>query len=187
MYTCRECERPINQGTELCPYCGADLTADLAMEPAVPENRRRVLMRRAIFWGVTVLGLWGVLWVVLPESRPFGSDAAAEAEAQAVAALRDVQHALQGYAEAQGGFPASLDALGQAELARARAAAQKAQGQGYRIEYVAGLPEPDGAVRTFRLLARPGHYGYRNFFVNETGVVRHTRENRAATAEDKPL
>ena len=25
MYNCRECETEINQGTELCPHCGADV------------------------------------------------------------------------------------------------------------------------------------------------------------------
>ena len=32
MYTCRECERPINQATEICPYCGADLTEPIGLE-----------------------------------------------------------------------------------------------------------------------------------------------------------
>jgi hypothetical protein len=26
MFTCRECDKEINEGTEICPHCGADLT-----------------------------------------------------------------------------------------------------------------------------------------------------------------
>jgi len=31
---------------------------------------------------------------------------------------------------------------------------------------------------------RAGNYGYRNFYADETGVIRATRENRPATPQD---
>ena len=46
---------------------------------------------------------------------------------------------------------------------------------------------PGGRVHNFVLLARPGNYGYRNFYLDETGVLRATQENRPATAQDPPL
>src|SRR2546426_1112507 len=98
MYTCRECERPINQATEICPYCGADLT-----EPIGPE-----------------------------------------AEEPAKKALS-------------------------------------------KVSRVKSPPAPTGfagGVRNYFLLARPGNYGYRNFYPDESGVLRATRENRPATAQD---
>lgn len=179
MYTCRECERPINQATELCPYCGADLT-----ESALPLSEEGAEKRSlgAIFlrWFVLLAALWGFLWFVLPEKV---GDRAAEAEARAMETLHEIRTALAAYAEARGGYPPSLEALGE----RARKPAQQAQREGYRLHYTPGPPNPDGLVRSYTLLARPGNYGYRNFYTDETGVVRATRENRGATAQDPPI
>ncbi len=52
------------------------------------------------------------------------------------------------------------------------------------MEYTPGPAGADGRVHNYILLARPGNYGYRNFYTDESGVLRATRENRAATAQD---
>ena len=39
MYICRECENEINQGTEICPHCGADLTAQFPAPMLLRQNR----------------------------------------------------------------------------------------------------------------------------------------------------
>jgi len=181
MYTCRECEHEINPATEICPYCGADLTL-----PAFPEAeepaKKRSLTSGLLRWGVLLVtltaALWGFFRYVLPEQ---GGVRAARAEAQAVEALGEVRAALAAYAGAQGGaYPASLEALGD----RIRGPAQKALSEGYQVQYAPGPAGSDGAVHNYILLARPGNYGYRNFYTDETGALRATRENRPATAQD---
>lgn len=181
MYTCRECERPINQATEICPYCGADLTEPIGPEAEEPAKKRTlasILLRWAVLLAALSSALWGFLWFVLPEQS---GDPAVRAEARAVEALREVRAAVSAYAEAQGGsYPASLEMLSD----RARGPAQKALSEGYKVEYTPGPAGADRRVHNYILLARPGNYGYRNFYTDESGVLRATRENRAATAQD---
>jgi len=186
MYTCRECERPINQATEICPYCGADLTGpgpSEAKESAKKRSLASILLRWGLLLGVLMAALWGFLWFILPEGR---SEHAARAERQAQEALREIRAALIAYAQTQpaaAGFPASLEVLGE----RVRAAAQKAQSEGYQVQYTPGPAGSDGLVHTFVLLARAGNYGYRNFYSDESGVLRATSQNRSATAQDPPI
>ena len=179
MYTCRECEQVINQASEICPYCGADLTAAPADQTASPKKKRR-LAKTFLIWGVVIGGLWALVWFALPlrYTNPSG-----EAERRARDAMTDVHAALASYAAAQGNFPASLETLGD----RARLAARWAQSAGYQLQYTPAEPDVDGHVRNYTLLARPGNYGFRNFYSDETGVIRATREDRPATAEDPPL
>jgi len=183
MYTCRECEREINQATEICPYCGADLTVP-GLEAQEPVKKRS-LASILLIWSVLAVsigaGLWGFVRYILPGPK---GDAALRAEMQAVEALTEMRAALAAYAGAQGGtYPVSLEALGD----RARAPAQKALSEGYQVQYIPGPVGPGGAVHNYVLLARPGNYGYRSFYTDETGVLRATWENRAATAQDLPI
>jgi hypothetical protein len=184
MYQCRECEHEINQATEICPHCGTDLTLDA--QPAAEPARKRSLAATLIQYGVLLAAIWGFLWFVLPERR--SSEARAVAEAQAIAALQETARALAAYAAAQGEvYPGSLDALPQESAVAVREAARAAQREGYRLEYAVRAGGEDQAARHFTLLARPSRYGYRNFFLDETGVIRATRENRPATAQDPPI
>ncbi len=186
MYTCRECEHPINQATEICPYCGADLTEAALPEAQAPTpmTRKRLVMI-VLRWGVLLAAMWGFLWFVLP---PRG-DPVQRAESKALEAMSEVRAAVAAYAETQGGsYPSSLEALGE----RVRQAVQLAQSEGYRLEYRPGPAEEAGSraqgpVHSYVLLARPSNYGYRSFYTDETGVVRATRENRAATPQDPPI
>jgi len=185
MFTCCECDRPINTATELCPYCGADLTEE-ALVPAGGLPKKRNLLLVLFRWGVLVAAIWAFLWYVLPER----GDPSAQAETHAIELLEVGRAALVAYAEAQGGsFPPSLEALPAAAggVAPVREAAQRALSGGYRLEYTPGQPNADGRVTSFTLRARAGHYGYRNFFTDQTGIIRATRENRPATPEDPPI
>ena len=182
MYTCRECERPINQSTEVCPYCGADLTEDAQQAAAAPKRKNivSVLLR----WGVLVLAMWAFLWYVLPER----GDPAARAEMRAFDLLQEAQLALAACAVAQNGsYPPSLETLPRETRGAVQLAAQQALAEGYRIEYVPGMPNDVGRITSFALHVRAGRHGYRNFFTDQSGVPRATRENRAATASDPPL
>jgi hypothetical protein len=179
VYSCRECEQPLNQATEVCPYCGADLTTKTAEELITPQKKRGI-GRRAIFWSALIASIWAIVLFVLPP-RPGTSKP--EAEKSALAALDDVRSSLAAYAAATGGYPSSLETLG----ATARTAAQDAQNAGYDIQYTPGPASADGLIKSFSLVARPGNYSYRNFYVDESGAIHATRENRAATAADPVL
>src|SRR4029077_10429068 len=130
MYTCRECENEINQSTELCPHCGADLTAPVpgADAPAPKAGFQKILIRWGILLGVLLGAIWSFLWFVVPERQ---GNPTAQAEARAVESMREVRVALRDYAASQNGsYPRELDALG----APVRSAAQFAQSANYQLQ-----------------------------------------------------
>jgi len=182
MTTCRECENEINQGTEICPHCGADLTAPLpgAEPPKPPPTLTQILVRWGILLGALLAAMWSFLWFVVPERRGNPTE---QAETRALEALHEVQAALTSYAAARNGaFPQQLEPLGP----RVREAAQLAASVGYQLQYTPGEPGADGVIRSYSMQARAGNYGFRNFYADNSGVVRATRENRAATPQDPP-
>jgi len=180
MYTCRECEKPVNQASEVCPYCGADLSLPQEAQVTPPSS----IAKRVLVWGTMIAAVWAFLWFILPERS---TGIAAQAETSALEAVATVKTALQAHFETNNSYPTNLDALTPESFTRIRAIAQDAQAQGYRLEYSPGPASGGGNIQTFSLVARPGHYGFRNFFLNETGVLRWTREDRPATAQDPPF
>lgn len=179
MYTCHECEQAINQASEVCPYCGADLTAPAGGESAAPAKKPK-LMKVIFLWVVVLASLWAITWFALPW-RMTGSKPAAELRARE--ALTAVQESLAAYQASEGGYPGSLEALGD----RAREAAQSAQSARYTLQYAPGNPDADGRIGSYTLVARAGNFGYLNFYVDQTGVARATSEDRPATVQDPPL
>ena len=182
MYTCRECENEINQATELCPHCGADLTAPAPGGEAgkAKPGLAKILLRWGVLLGVLLAAIWSFLWFVVPERQ---GNPTAQAEARAAESLREIRAAVVDFASAQGGtYPRQLEAAGE----RVRLAAQLAQSVNYQVQYVPGPVEADGAIHTFALQARAGNFGFRNFYLDDTGILRATRESRAATSEDPP-
>src|SRR3974390_141571 len=180
MYTCRECENEVNQATELCPHCGTDLTAPIPGAEASKTNTGvgKILIRWGVLLGLLLAAIWSFLWFVVPERQ---GNPTAQAEARAAESLREIQGALVDFASAQGGvYPSEFGALGE----RVRLAAQFAQSVNYQIQYTPGPIASDGTIRTFALQARAGNYGFRNFFLDDTGILRATREGRPATSED---
>ncbi|MFY9529061.1 MAG: hypothetical protein WBC04_04030 [Candidatus Acidiferrales bacterium] len=178
MYVCRECDKPINQASEICPYCGADLTAAPPDETTKPKKRS--LVKVIFYWGIVIGSLWAIVWFALPLRFVNPS---AQAESRALEAMSNLRAALHSYAAAEGGYPASLEALGEP----ARTAAQWAQSAGFELQYAPAQADSEGRVKNYTLLARPGNYGFRNFFSDESGVIRATHENRPATAQDPPV
>lgn len=179
MYSCRECEQPINQATEVCPFCGADLT-EVGAENGTGKPRTKSARKFLILWGVILSSIAAIAWFAFPW-RLAGSRS--EAEAHGIGAIVALQQALAAYQATEGAFPSSLEPLG----AAARAALQNAQAGRYTLQYTPGKPEADGRVKTYTLSARAGNYGYKNLFTDESGTIRGTREDRAATAEDPPI
>ena len=177
MYTCPECEYEINAATEVCPHCGTDLTARVA-EPAAPPPTLARRLRVLLLFAVLIGAVWGFLLYIVPDRR---AASAAEAERQAAATLREISRQLAAYAEAQGGLsPASLEALGEKE----RPAAREAKREGYNLIYTA--TELEGRITHYSLVAQPQRYGFRSFYLDESGILRATRENRPATSDDPP-
>jgi hypothetical protein len=182
MITCPQCEEEINQATEICPHCGADLTLPGAGEPAAKKKPGlvKILLRWGILLGVLLGAMWSFLWFVV---TPRTGNVALQAETQAVQTLGDVRAALDAYAATQNGaFPETLEPLGPA----VRQSAQLAQSNGYQLAYTPGPREADGAIHSYALEARASNYGYRNFYTDATGIVRATSENRAANSMDPP-
>ena len=181
MYTCRECERPVNQATEVCPYCGADLATTPTEEA---EPKRKSVLGAVLRWGLLLAAMWAFLWFILPE-RDAGRRT--QAEAHAIEMLQEAGATLTAYKQAQGTFPVSLEALPRESSAGVREAARRALSDGYQIFYTSGPPGPDGRTMSYSLRAQAGHYGFRNFYLDQTGILRATQESRAATAEDSPV
>src|ERR1700675_4638007 len=156
MYNCRECETEINQGTEICPHCGADLTVSApgAAPPAAKPSLQKILLRWGILLGVLLAAIWSFLWFVVPERQ---GNPTTQAEARAVESLGQVRTALSDYASAQrGAYPREFEALGEP----VRTAAQFAQSVNYHIQYIPGPADADGAIRSYALEARAGNYGF---------------------------
>ena len=181
MYTCRACEREINAATELCPYCGEDLTATPA--ESSPQTKKPNFLKRVFRWTLVLGTLCGFLWFILFLPERAGNPSA-RAERQAVASMQAILRELDAYAGAQGGkYPQALEALGEP----VRHAAQQALSEGYELEYVPVESGESGSISHFALLARPQNYGYRSYYADESGVLRATLEHREATAKDPPI
>ena len=61
---------------------------------------------------------------------------------------------------------------------------------GYRFTYIPGPFDLKGRITGYCVIARPLKYdppGVRSFYIDESGVLRATSEDRAATAQDPPL
>ena len=88
MVTCRECESEINQATEICPHCGADLTsfADESSTPTKKPTLGKILLRWGMLLGVLLAALWSFLWFVV---TPRTGNITAEAEGNAMAAIHE--------------------------------------------------------------------------------------------------
>lgn len=124
-------------------------------------------------------------------------------ESSAAGSLRTLSTTAQMYVESyKNGFPHSLDAMGPATPPTCAAAdlidfvLAGGMKSGYRFEYQPGPPVEKPAagcppgVQSYRITARPltfGTTGYRSFFTDESRVIRHTKEDRAATAADPPI
>ena len=176
MITCPECESEVNLGSALCPSCGAELRGG---QPDDERGTKRSWKKTVAAVGVLLIAIWVMVWVALPPRRG-GSGTASEQGAKD--ALGKVQQQLTSYAADEGHFPNSLEDLGPAT----RTLAQEAQSAGYELQYLPGLVGNDGRIHSYSLLARPRNYGSCNFYADESGVIRATKEDRAATSHDSP-
>lgn len=183
MFTCPECEQAINQASATCPYCGADVTnAPDGSEFANVgvQNKKITPARVGILLGIFLAILAVTAWLALPWKI---SGTQPDAEAHGLEALGAIQQALTTYQSSESGFPSSLEGLGD----RVRFEAEKAQSAHYTVQYTPGKPDAEGRVKSYTLTARAGNFGYMNFYTDESGVIRGTRRNRAASVQDPPI
>lgn len=179
MYLCPHCQRPINSASALCPYCGAAQTepgAELA-----PEKRTKSASPKLIVAAiVAVVGIWAIIWFALPlriqDPRP-------AAERSALEAVQTLQRQLATYQNGASAYPTSLEALGQP----ARDAGQIAMSGGYSVHYAPSQLDAEGNPHAYTLVVLPQNYGYESLFVDQSGIIRFTRDNRPATLQDPPL
>lgn len=179
MYVCRKCQQPINSASEVCPYCGAEQNTPAVNAPPKPAKKRSAT-RFAMMFIVAIAGIWGIIWFATPMRMESPQPVAEQA---AMNSLRALQQELATYANGAGTFPQTLDTLGEP----ARASAREAMTGGYVLRYTPGQADARGNVHTYSVVALPRNYGYRSYFTDQTGVIRATRENRAATAQDAPI
>ncbi|HXZ19063.1 MAG TPA: hypothetical protein VEG63_03885 [Candidatus Acidoferrales bacterium] len=138
--------------------------------------RKRLLV--LLLFAALIGSVWAFLLYIVPDRRAASQT---QAETQAIASLREIARQLAAYAQASDGqYPASLESLGEKELSPA----QEARREGYNLSYATG--ELHGRITHFALVAQPQRYGFRSFYLDESGVLRATRENRAATSDDPP-
>ena len=187
MSTCWSCLVVIENGDQLCPLCGADQARPVEfINPNVPQPQelKAVVHHWAIVIVVIVVfvgGMAAILWYYFGSLRTSPDSQAAEVAAQS---LQSVREELSAYSLlSKDSYPETLDPLG----ALARRPSEVAMGAGYKLFYSPEQSASDGLVRSFVLLARPEKTGYPNLYIDESGVVRATRENRPATAQDPPF
>jgi type II secretory pathway pseudopilin PulG len=110
--------------------------------------------------------------------------------ARAVGAIRRINTAAADYRRQHGadGFPAELAAL-RSSLAASYQGVASGVWNGYRFDYRA-TRDASGAISHYTIQARPNKYTgdlCRSFYSDDSGVIRATTENRAATLADAAL
>lgn len=139
--------------------------------------KKRSAVKLSVSIAIVVAGIWAIIWFSLP--LRFGNPRPA-AERAALASLLELRKDLATYQNGAGKFPASLEALGQPAIA----AAQQAMTGGYSLRYTPEQKDTDGNAHAYALIAMPRNYGYRSFYMDQTGVIRAARNNHPATAQD---
>lgn len=184
MPSCWSCLVILEQGVTVCPLCGADQTRPVAIvDPNLPApvTVKSLLQEWKAVIGVIfvfAITMGAILWWNFGKPGIAPSLQSAGVTAQS---LRQIREALSSYAlSTKDTYPSNLNAMG----SRVSLPVEAALNAGYRIEY---MPKPSGnetVFRAFVIIARPERTGFLNLRIDESGVVRATEENRAATAQD---
>lgn len=71
MYTCPYCDNEINEATEMCPHCGADLTVLTETgRGAKKMPLSKILARWVPLLSVLIGALWFFLWYMVKHRIP---------------------------------------------------------------------------------------------------------------------
>lgn len=158
----------------------------------------RIILRAVVYSLPLLLLGFLILVPTLPSSRRSAGKVEMN-ESRALGSMRSISTAQIAYASTyETGFSASLTSLGEPAEGSAPSATvaglvdnRTASGAtaGYQIDYKPG-PVEGGRITTFTVTARPTEYGCsarKSYFSDQTGVIRVTDENRAATPQDLPV
>jgi hypothetical protein len=176
----------LENGGIVCPFCGADQTrpfpfvvSNLPAPAAATQlfQKRKMAM---IVVAVFVVSMGGILWHYFGEASV---SPASQAAGVAAKSLREVREVLSAYIiSTKGGYPTTLNVVGD----KASPLLYAALTAGYRLDYSSKASSGDSVSQGFVILARPEKNGFLNLRIDESGVVRATKENRPATAQDPP-
>jgi hypothetical protein len=184
MNSCWSCLVLLERNAVVCPICGADQTLPEVKVVLEPEDPRfsPALVRRWAVAGVAILFfVAGLSWYAL---RAPDSDSPEQAEALATKTLFQLRSDLLDYALRSGGkYPATMETL----AGRTASLVEDARNAGYEVIYTPQPSPNDGLIRAFSLTARAQTEHLRNFYVDESGQMRATGENRSATIQDPPI
>jgi hypothetical protein len=127
---------------------------------------------------------------------PFGNPVAVAGQSDAVGTLRTVNTSEVTYSVTYStGFSETLEQLGgtsapstseHAGLVGEKIAAGAA-GRVYQVTYHSHRNPETGKIESYELNADPVCPGRNHYFTDQSGVIRSTKENRRATAQDPPL
>jgi hypothetical protein len=184
MNSCWSCLVLLERNAVVCPFCGADQTLPEVKVVLEPEDPRfpPALVRRLAVAGVAILFfVAGLLWYAL---RGPDIDSPEQAEAFATKTIFELRSDLMDYALGSGGkYPATMETLG----GRTASLVEEVGNAGYAVIYTPQPSPNDGVIRAFSLTARALRVNLRNFYVDESGQMRATGENRSATFQDPPI
>lgn len=184
-------------------YVGAPLLAlaGAAMGGVAVRSGKRTGLKVSLMGFVCVL----LLFLLHPSSDIHACYRRIDAnETHAIGSLRSLHSAVASYHQRFGTLPPSLQSLGPGDQPTGQGTSARdpqhadlidnvlASGLklGYEFTYLRGTAEAASAQFRYTILARPvtpGVVGERSFFTDETGVIRFTRDDRAATKDDTPV
>jgi type II secretory pathway pseudopilin PulG len=98
--------------------------------------------------------------------------------------LQAIDAAVKAYIAEHGTTPPALNSLKGRIVLALSCDASACDYRSYRFHYTAS---PSSSKPTYSISAQPLHLQGRSFYLDETGVLRYTGENRAATSSDPPL
>ena len=185
MRSCWSCLVMIEKSAKVCPFCNADQArpvAHVAVEPRdLTQGVRNPALKRAVIAVVLASSILAAVCVYVFIGG--GPSATSLAEDAAIKSLVDVRADLSTYALSSGnGYPQTLESLG-GDIGKS---IETAKAAGYEISYDPNL-SADRMVRTYKLVARAGKSSLRNFYIDESGVIRATTQNRSANHDDPPI
>lgn len=144
--------------------------------------------RDLLFSSVRIVGIYIFVvllsYALMPtrlESRNSGI------EARAIGTIRTINSAQQAYQSLhpERGYAAAFEEL---EAANALAPGITSDQTWYRYDMTAGLRDASGSVTGYEAWATWSPHGFcRNFFTDQSGIIRFTHEDRRATAADAEL
>jgi hypothetical protein len=182
MTACWYCLRLIEDGLKICPFCGGDQTPPPETSGLERKNVwTSIFLNLIIVTVVVACSLIGLLWYA---RQTYSNNLGNHEETTASKSLHDIRTALSQYALTSGDqYPSSLGTLGD----QTAQPLQQARTESYDVTYTPKSSREDRAITGFELWANPRKPSHRSFYIDESGILRATQENRPANDTDPPI